>query len=374
LKIIHIITELDVGGAELVLTNLVEELSASECRTMVICLKKRGEIADRIEQCGVTVVSLSIDRGLNVLFFMFRLRKLIKKEAPDIINTWLYHADIIGFFAARLCGIKNVIWNIRCADIDKGHFPFKTRVLVKLNSFLSRYINNVVVNSNAGKKWHVEQGYKPESWKVIPNGYDLDKWKFDGKTRIRLREALGIDEASFVIGMVARYDPLKDHRTFISAMNLVKSRYPAIKILMFGKNIDSNNKQLTDYISQYDLTDNISLLGITHNLHEYYSVFDILVSSSVTEGFPNVLAEAMACERPCVSTDVGDAALIIGNTGKIVSVSDPDTMANKVIELIMFGPEKRRELGVMARNRIQKNYSIKTMANSYKTLYDSISS
>ena len=144
------------------------------------------------------------------------------------------------------------------------------------------------------------------------------------------------------------------------------------KILMFGKNIDSNNKQLTDYISQYDLTDNISLLGITHNLHEFYSVFDILVSSSVTEGFPNVLAEAMACEIPCVSTDVGDAALIIGNTGKLVPASDPDTMANKVIELIESGSEKRRELGVIARNRIQQNYSIKAMVNSYKSLYESM--
>ena len=374
MKIIHIITELDVGGAELVLANLVEELSASDFKSIIVCLKKRGEVADRIEQCGVSVVSLSIDSGFNALFFMFRLRKLIKQEVPDIINTWLYHADFIGFFAAKLCGIKNIIWNIRCADIDKGHFPLKTRILVKINAFFSKYVSNVIINSNAGMKWHIEQGYKPVSWKVIPNGYDLDRWHFDSKTRIRVRKALGIEQSSFVIGMVARYDPLKDHRTFISAMSLVKSRYPDIKILMFGNNIDSNNKQLSGYIKQYGLTENILLLGIKHNLKEYYSVFDILVSSSITEGFPNVLAEAMASEIPCVSTDVGDASLIIGNTGKVVPISNPDTLANKVIELINSEPEKRRELGVMARNRIQENYSIKTMVNSYKTLYESISS
>lgn len=364
-KIIHIITCLGSGGAENMLYKLLKYSDDNQYYHEVISLMDEGTVGEKIKAEGIKIHTLNLN-GKN-LFKSFIKAKRICKEF-DIVNTWLYHADLFGFIIAKILSNKKLIWNIRHSNLDKNANKVRTLKIVKLNSILSKYVDRVTYNSNKAFENHIRTGYVDKKSTIIPNGFELDKFKFDLEDRDRIRKDLMINEEEKVIITVGRWDIQKDYYTLFKALKELKKKEVHFKMIMVGTNLEYLNKDLTDLIDQYDLNEDLILLGRRKDIPAILSVADIYVSSSLGESFSNAIGEAMACELPCVVTDVGDSKLIVDDTGLVVEAKDHLGLAKKL--LTMINNSNYRETGKKARNRVVQNYDITKIVKSYeKTIY-----
>ena len=371
MKVLHIITGLSMGGAEMMLLKTLKATDKNKFEPLVISLTDSGEIGSRIKELGVPVLALSMSSGVSGLLSIFRLVKQIKKASPEIIQTWMYHADLLGGLAAKLAGYRNIVWNIRNSDLDPLKTKLHTRITVKVCAFLSSWVpKKIISNSSNSALIHQQAGYQKDKFTIIPNGFDLQEFSNDKKTRESVRKELGFDEDICLIGFVARFDPQKDHKGFVEAAALLKSKVNNVHFLLIGKDIDADNQQLNNWINSVGLTDSFRLLGLRSDVSRITSAFDLATSSSsYGEAFPNVIGEAMACGIPCVVTDVGDSALIIGATGKVVPPDNPQALADAWQSLLLKSDAERHELGLIARKRIEENFSIKAITRQYEHLY-----
>ena len=373
-RILHIITTLSMGGAEAMIYKLLTHASnRSGLNHCVVSLSGPGYYGPLLEQRGIPVYHLSINAGIPKPKDVFKIYSVVKKWNPHVIQTWLYHADLIGLILGRFINVPKIVWNVRCSNMDLEQYPVTTRLIFYLLTKLSRSPDVIIANSVAGKKYHAQSGYAPKRWEIIPNGFDTDFYRPDNESRKRMRHALGIDEASLVVGMTARYDPMKDHGNFLRAAGKVNAAMPHVRFVLIGKGIDENNSNIADMIKENGLTDKVHLLGERTDLPNIYPVFDIFtLTSSFGEGFPNVLGEAMSCGVPCVATDAGDSADLIGGTGKIVPPGNHDAMAQAWIKMLLLSHDQRVELGLMARERVKDRYSLDTIVHRYQILYSGL--
>jgi glycosyltransferase involved in cell wall biosynthesis len=226
----------------------------------------------------------------------------------------------------------------------------------------------VVVNSLAGKQLHEKIGYRPRRWEVIPNGFDLDRFRPNVVARNRIRQGLGLSSDTVLVALIARLDPMKDHATFIDAATQVIKLRPNTHFLLMGKGVE----QLATHAGVKTLSNRVHLFGERQDVDHVLSAVDIACLSSISEGFPNILGEAMAVEVPCVSTDVGDVRFLVGSTGRIVPVRNPEAMAMAIVELIDCSPYVRAELGREARARIEAEFSLPRMIDRYQRLYSDL--
>lgn len=377
IKIVHLITGLGMGGAEKQLFQLVTYSDPLRFKHIIISMMDKGVLGDKMIEKGITVHTLNMVRGRVSIMGFLRLIKILKKERPQILQTWLYHADLLGLLVGKIFNIPKIVWNIRCSNMDTQHYAWLTSLVIKLCAVCSRFPNKLVVNSNAGKEAHERLGYDANKWINIPNGFMTEHLRPDPTMRNLLRKELNLSEEDILIGMIARFDPMKDHISFLRAAKKLSSSDSndnhKIHFILIGTNVDNHNVQLISEIKKLGLQDSVHLLGKKDNVVEYLNALDIKVlSSAYGEGFPNVLGEAMACGVPCVATDVGDSAIIIGETGKIVPPNDSNQLAVAITELLKLGKEKRQALGVLARERIVQRYHIQTLINQYDSLYQSL--
>jgi glycosyltransferase involved in cell wall biosynthesis len=370
IKILHLITDLETGGAEMMLLKLVQGMNKSEFQNVVVSMMDGGTLGPELEKTGVPVYCLSMKRGGISPVYVLRLLRIIRQEKPDIIQTWLYHADLLGTVAARILKIP-VIWNLRCADMDLRKYSRLTSFVVRLCTRLSSYPQAIIVNSEAGKAVHSSMGYRPRQWARIPNGFDLSRFRPDETSGIRIKNELNIPNGSIVIGIVARDDPMKDLNNFIETANVLLSRLKdkhKVYFLMVGRGISDANERLKQAITEVNLP-YFRLLGDRTNVPELMCAMHIYCSSSITEGFPNVIGEAMACGVPCVVTDAGDSAIIVGDTGRVVPVMNSEALADACLELIKMPVQERLELGKRARERIERNFNLPVVISRYEDLY-----
>ena len=343
----------------------------------VVCLSTPGRIGEKLIERGIPVHYLDLrKKPLSLL----RLYRLMRFTAPDVLQTWLYHADFVGLVLGKLAGGKNICWNIRCSYMDFEKYRIFTRWTVRACSILSFLPQSIIANSRAGVKHHIGIGYKAKRWEIIPNGFDLSRFKPDENAKSRLLEELGIDNDAnnlsveqgskqpFLIGFVARHDPMKDHDTFIDAAALLIGRGRNAHFILVGKGIIWKNHALIRKIPNY-CKKRFHLLGERTDLEKIYPALDIACCISLGEGFPNVVGEAMASGVPCVVTEVGDSAEIVGGTGRVVPVKDAEALADAWEELADQGKETRRKLGKAARKRMEENYEISRIAKRYEHLY-----
>lgn len=341
----------------------------------VVSMIETGAVADRIRALGVQVLSLGMKRKWPDLRGLTGLLRLLREDRPDILQTWLYHSDLLGLLAGKIGGVPRILWNVRCANMDMTRYGRLTTMVVALTAKLSRYPDSIIFNSYAGKQYHLGIGYGPKRWEVIPNGFDLEAFKPDDKAGIGLRDELGLAEKSLLIGLIARFDPMKDHRNyFLAARHLLRTEEGKgeVHFVLAGFGVDAGNVMMKSVISECGLNGRVHLLGERTDIPFVTSALDIASSSSLGEGFPNVVGEAMACGVPCAVTDVGDSAWLVGDTGRVVPPGDPIALAGAWRDLIRMGEDRRRSIGEAARRRIVEDFSIDVMVRRYEKVYEAL--
>lgn len=371
MKICFIITGLSVGGAEMMLFKLLQH-SSSLRQGVVVSLASGGKMAYQIRALGVRVEELGMQRSLFNVSALIRLKNLLSIECFDIISTWMYHADFLGGILAKMTSIP-VLWNIRNSNVDVDKTKWTTRTLVWISGKLSGVIpQRIIACSSVACSIHISIGYKKEKFIIIPNGFDLDKFYPDYNARISVCSELGIQDNSFLVGLVARFDPQKNHIGFLEAAHEIIKKKQNIQFILVGSGVDWNNELLSKKIDNLGLRQNIYLLGLRTDISRLMAAFDVLVSSSHGEAFPNVLGEAMACGTPCVATNAGDSAYILGKCGKIVPIGDMQALARGVVELLSLPAKKREALGCQARSRVRELFEIGHIARMYENIFEEV--
>lgn len=374
-KLLFLTPGLATGGAEHMLLKLLSNLDRDAFMPVVMSLSDKGTLGSAIEDIGVPVHCIGMKPSRPSLQGILKLRKLIYELSPDIIQGWMYHGNLAAWYANIMAThTVPVLWNIRGTHTDLDKVSFVSALVFRLCSWLSKTPVRIINNSHASARAHTERlSYPQEKWVVIPNGFDPVAFSPSAKSRKHMREELGLSEKDLVIGLIGRFHPMKDHRNFIHAAYIMRKRRPNVYFIMVGKDVNSENKELTTLVREFELDDKIIMLGERSDIPHLMASLDIATSSSAWgENFSNVLGEAMACGVPCVSTDVGDAAWIVGDTGKVVPVQNPEALATAWAELIELGVEGRRHLGAAARIRIIENFSLVAVVHQYEALYAEI--
>ncbi len=354
------------------LYRLAISMDATRHSSRVVSLIAPGPMGDKLTKSGIQVDSLNMSRGIPSPTGMIKLVKLIREWKPDIVQTWLYHADLAGFIATRLAfpmgdGPK-IAWNIRCSYMALDEYRRMTGITLQLCAKLSSRPDAVITNSHEAKRFHKKLGYHPKRFDVIPNGFDTERFKPDSEARSSVREELSIEEDTPIIGHVGRFDAMKDHRTLIDAAAQVAAAQDGV-FVMIGRNVTYDNIDLTTWMRESGLPpERVRLLGERTDIPRLMAAMDVHVSSSVGESFPNVVGEAMACGVPSAVTDVGDSARLVGETGITAPPSDPPALAEAILSLL----DKPENRATAAREKIITHFSLESVVDKYEHLYESL--
>lgn len=372
MKIVHIITTLGDGGAERTLFNISKNSQLQS--QVIVSLLDQGKYGELLSKLGVKVYYLKMKPNIFFIFKIFSLMKILYYEKPDIVQTWMYHADFFGSIASILIGIKNIFWNIRHSELQKNHSNRKTIYIIKILTKLSWWVpKKIIVNSKRSIKVHKKLGYCSKKFLYIPNGYDLSKLKPTNKKFFSIRKRLKIKKNKYLIGLVGRYNLAKDHFNLLNALYLLKNQKIDFFCVLGGKGINYKNNNLVTIIEKLELKNHIKLMGVQTDIPSFMSELDLHILSSNSESFPNVVAEAMACETPCVVTEVGDAAYIVGKTGWVVPPENPLILAKTIKRALSeIGTNKWKQRCIQARLRIKKNLDIDRMTQSYNKVWSKI--
>lgn len=368
-SIFHIITSTDVGGAENMLLGLLRATDRECFAPQVVSLIPPGPVADQIAGYGVPVHSVRMSRKLPNPMVVRKLARLLRREGADIVQTWMYHADLVGGMAAALARVP-VVWNIRHSVLDPRLDSRRTIQVANLLARLSsRMPRAIVTNSSAAKDAHVARGYAADKITIIPNGFDTTALRPDAAARSAVREELGVGEDTPLVGMVGRYAPHKHHANFIAAAGCVRDEMTNVNFVLCGENVTVENAELMQQIDSYEMRDSFHLLGRRSDVARVNAVLDVATSSSRSEAFPMVVGEAMACGVPCVVTDVGDSRMIVGDCGWVVPPEDPDALAAGWLSCLRLGPDERREIGLRGRRRVEEKFALPAVSERYHRMY-----
>jgi glycosyltransferase involved in cell wall biosynthesis len=368
---LHVITGVTMGGAEMMLYRLLARCDRSRFSPTVLSLLAPGAVGQRISALGVPLLTLGMRQERPLSRALLRLVPIARSLRPSLLQGWMYHGNLAASACALLSGRRlPVIWNVRHSLHDLRCENRLTRGFIRLGAALSASTRAIIYNSRLSAGQHEALGYAPERTVVIPNGFDCGLFRPRPEMAQRLRHATGIDPGRVVIGMVARYHPQKDPFTLIAATALLVRRRIDVHVLIVGTDFDAGNAPVVRAIAQAGLAERITLLGERHDIPDLVAGFDIAtLSSAWGEGFPNVLGEAMACGVPCVATDIGDSAWIVGRTGLVVPPRDPEALADALARLVALGPDGRRQLGAAARARVLEHFEVDEIVGRYTALY-----
>jgi len=366
--IFHLIVGLEASGAELMLFRLVSSLPKH--KHVIVSLTKIGPVGNRLIESGQTVHALDF-KLLTFCGSLHKLWRLIRVYRPDVIQTWMYHSDLLGGILGRAAGVRNVVWNVRNTEIPQRTWSI-TGLIVRLCALLSHVVPRAIVCcAHSGLEYHAMLGYCQDRMVVIPNGYDVGVAQLSPESKYNIKSLNGIPQATFVVGIVGRFDRLKGFDVFIEAAGLMAERCPNdLVFIMLGRFLDDKNTELSKLIASKGRQAHFKLMGEQKDVAQIMHTFDILCLASRAEGFPNVVAEAMLIKIPCVVTDVGDAALIVNKTGRVVLPGNPEALADALLEFESMHEIQRQQMGRDARERIMINYDIKIVAQRYADLYD----
>jgi UDP-N-acetylmuramoyl-tripeptide--D-alanyl-D-alanine ligase len=363
--VMHVITDLGCGGAERMLARLVlADREPESPRHVIVSLIDDDTYLRELQNAGVECHGLGLNGFLQLPHAFLRLVRLMRKLRPDVVMTWLYHADLLGTVAAIASGLgtDRLVWNLRCSGIDFRNYAATTKWIAAILARISRLPKAVAANSRSGQRSHQALGYRPRHWVFLPNGLDLNEWRPDKADRLEVRRELGLDDSVVAVGLVARLDPQKDHLTFLAAADIVSMKCPQARFILVGRN--------TDKVAS---SGRVLCLGERRDVPRLLRGMDIVVlSSAYGEGAPNVLAEAMATEVACITTEVGDAAALVEGCGVIVPPRNPEALAKAITNLVCEDPADRAWRGRRARDVIRREHSLGRSLSLYHALWRSV--
>ncbi|MFV9474866.1 glycosyltransferase family 4 protein [Advenella sp. RU8] len=370
MRVVHLISGLGQGGAEAVLLRLTT-WPDPEVEHIVVSFADAGIYGQPLMDAGVEVRTLGMTPGRLTPADFWRLRKCLVQLGPDVIQTWMYHADLIGGLAARMAGFRHIAWGIRNSGSNLAKSSRSAYLFARLGAFFSRWIpQRIICCAEDARRRHVQWGYAPQKMVVIQNGYDFSRWSPNESARQALRTEWGVSEQVPLIGFVARWNPLKDHASLIKAFAQCLEKRPDLHCVLVGLDMDENNPSLMALLSQYGVREKTILLGMRKDVPQIMSALDLHVLSSIAEGFPNVVAEAMACGVPNVVTDVGDAALIVGEAGWVVPAAAPDLLAEKIMQALdLIEQSDKTTLAQQVRARVMDAFSLEKMVAEYRQVW-----
>jgi glycosyltransferase involved in cell wall biosynthesis len=370
MRILHVITSLGTGGAEMMLFKLLSAGNPGWTQAVVSIDNYPSSIAPRIAQHGFEVHSLGVNQRRPNPFRAVSVIPIVHRFAPDLIQGWMYHGNVIASFAAAWSARQvPVIWNIQQSLYDISMERWLTAMVIRMGKPLSRGTARIIYNSRTSAKQHEAFGYAPGKTLVIATGYDCSVFHPDEQARHDVRFELDIAESTVLVGLIARYHPMKDHAGFLQAARLVAQAHPEARFVLVGRDMNQQSP-VFDLIKRNQLEDRVLLLGERHDIPRLTAALDIACSASAWgEGFSNTVGEAMACGVPCVVTDVGDSAYAVGETGLAVPPRNPQALADAISKLIAAGPECRVRLGQAARRRVQSEFALPDIVRRYEDLY-----
>jgi glycosyltransferase involved in cell wall biosynthesis len=363
MRVLFLIRALQRGGAERQLVELVRNLDHARFNVTVVTYYRGGELADELRSVpNVQVLSADKRSRWDVVGFALRLWRIARSVRPRVVHGYMHGANELGLLLGRLLGAR-VIWGVRASGLDLRHYDSATRLLYRTSSWLASRADALIANSEAGRRFYVERGYPTNRVLVIPNGIDTELYRFSASERRRLRAQWHVGEGECLVGIVARIDPMKDHETFVRAAAALAATRPAVRFAVVGADGNGGLARIQQLAMQLGVMPRIVWAGPRSDMSAVYSALDILTSSSAFgEGFSNSIAEAMACERVCVATDVGDARKVLGSSGEIVPPAQPDALVRAWSQLLDRGPAWRVARGSEARAYIIDNFSVAALA------------
>jgi glycosyltransferase involved in cell wall biosynthesis len=373
LRILHIIPDISVAGAEMKLYKLLVATRKERFASMVISMRDRGELRQRIEALGIPVYSLGIRGSLPGPKSVSRLIRIVRETRPEVIHGWMYHGSLAAQFAAAFAHERPaVLWSVHQSLYSFAYEKWLTALVIRLDALLSRAPRRILYASKTSASQHEAIGYKKERTLVLDPGFDTEKFSPSEEARLSVRRELDLQEDALLIGLIGRYHAVKDHGNYLRAAEIISQNHSNARFIMCGAGVDHKNASLRALIRERRLEGRTFLLGERPDIERIVAALDIVASSSCSEGFPNVVGEAMSAGVPCVVTAVSDLPDVVGTTGRIVPPRDSPALAEGIEELISIGPLGRQALGAVARARIIERYSLDSSVAQYEALHEGI--
>jgi glycosyltransferase involved in cell wall biosynthesis len=374
IRVVHVINSFEFGGAEAMLCNLLVRCDRARFDPFVVALIDDMTTAAPIIDAKIPLVNMGMRPGIPDPLGIERLGRHLRRLRPAIVQTWMDHSNLIAGLAARMAPRTKVVWGVHHSHHVAGLTKRSTLMTVSACAMLSRRLpDRIVYCSEHSRHMYEQDGFAEERGVVIPNGFDTDRFRPDDAARKAIRREIGVNENTILIGLVARYDPLKDHETFLRAAAILAETHSDVHFLLCGANVNRNNIELLGRIKSLRINErHVHLLGPRHDVPRVNAAIDVMTSSSISEAFPLVVGEAMSCGVPCVVTDVGDSSLIVGETGIVIPPRDPRAMASAWRKMLAMEPMVRRRLGMQARARVRERFDLDAVTRRYESLYENM--
>jgi len=371
MKILHIITGLSIGGAEMMLYKLLSLSDRARLNPVVISLSNEGQLGQNIKDLDIPVYLIGMNPGIPNPFKVWYFIRLIRKINPELIQGWMYHGNLAALMAKKFLSERvSLFWNIRHTPDDLKKEKRLTEIVIRIGARLSGIPDGIIYNARTSVQKHKSIGYCPKHAMIFPNGFDCEKFKPSDTARAKLVHLINVNEDAFLIGLIARYHKMKDHETFLYSARELIEIFPKVHFVLVGSGIDKKNIKLRKQIHNLKINKNVHLLGERRDIAEITAGLNIACSSSIWgEGFSNAIGEAMSCGVPCVVTDTGDSAWIVDETGLVVKPGDKEAFTDSLKKMIEMSPDKRRELGRLARRRIIKHFTLDAVVKQYEQVY-----
>ena len=361
-RVFFLIRSLHIGGAERQLVNLVKGLDKSCFDVAVGLFYNEGPLREELlADRGVRIYPLGKRGRWDIFRFIAKLIQVLREFRPDILYSYLPDANVFGLLAKYLAGIPHVVWGVRASNMDFTKYDGIAGFIFRIAALQSSHVDLIIANSTAGAAFHCSQGYDSRRFIVVSNGVETDHFYPDPVSGKELRSEWEVRDSEVLIGLVGRYDPMKDHPTFLRAAALLLHHQQNARFVCIGGGSQQYQAELQLFARELGLDRYIVWAGARRDMHHVYNALNIGCSSSYGEGFPNVVAEAMACGVPCAVTDVGDSRLVVGDAGIVVPPKDPEMLCEALQKIILLGAQGRHEFGMKARERIIQNFGVERL-------------
>lgn len=365
MSIVLLVRSLNYGGTERQLVELAKGLRAQGHSVVVVVFYGGGPLVAELEDSGISVAVLEKQGRWDLVRFLYRLARLLRRLRPQVIYSFLVEPSLIAVALRPLLPSTQIVWGVRASNMAFAWYDWFPRFNFQVSRVFARFADCIIANSRAGATYHARRGYPAAKLAVVSNGIDLDRFRPDVQAGRHTRSQWGLEGSHRVVGIVGRHDPIKDHSTCLEAFSILRQAGTEFRLVCVGDEVAGHTELLHARAEALGISDKVLWVPPQKDMTAVYNAFDVLCSSSVSEGFSNVLAEAMACGVPCVATDVGDAAMILDGCGFVVAPGDPQGLASGIRQALgALGPERARA----CRERIERKFSLEQMVKETERL------